>query len=58
MDGVADTPAIVLISSKQPPKSVTLAGQPLDTVTHDAANGLIYLRFVNTSAPRELSLTF
>jgi len=58
VEGVADTPAIVLLSAPQPPKSVTLDGQPLESFVHDAKEGLLYLRFNNTSAPRELSVTF
>jgi len=58
VEGVGDTPAIVLLSAPQPPKSVTLGGQPVESVVHDAKEGLLYIRFNNTSAPRELSVTF
>lgn len=58
VEGVAGTPAIVLLHAPHPPKSATLGGQLLESVVHDAGEGLLYLRFTNTSAPRELTLTF
>ncbi|WP_193212392.1 DUF4350 domain-containing protein [Luteolibacter marinus] len=58
VEGVGDTPAVVLIKSARVPASVTLDGVPVPDVTHDAENGLLYIRFHNTSAPRELALSY
>ena len=58
VEGVGDTPAIVLISTKTAPAAVTLDGEPVADLTHDPANGLLHVRFPNSSAPRELALTY
>jgi hypothetical protein len=58
VEGVAGTPAIVLIASEKAPVSVTLDGNPLENVSHLPEEGLLYLRFPNTSAPRVLSVKF
>ena len=58
VEGVADTPAVVLISTAKAPRSVTLGGQTLETFTHSAEEGLLYIRFPNTSGPRELEVKF
>jgi hypothetical protein len=58
VEGVGDTPAIVLIGCPAAPKVISLAGQPLTTFTWDAAEQLLHIRFPNESAPRVLSVTF
>jgi len=58
VEGVARTPAIVLLSAPRPPTSITLDGQPLDTVRYSTEHGLLWLRFTNESKPRELVLRF
>jgi len=58
VEGVADTRAIVLIASKKAPETVTLDGKAVESVTHVPEEGLIYLRFPNTAAPRDLSVKF
>jgi len=58
VEGVADTPAVMLVSSAKAPKTVSLEGRPLDSHEYSAAEGLLYIRFPNTSAPRELTVEF
>jgi hypothetical protein len=58
VEGVAETPAIVLIATTKAPESVVLDGKPLENVSYLPEQGLLYLRFPNTSAPRELSVKF
>jgi hypothetical protein len=58
VEGVADTPAIVLIHAPKPPQTATLAGQPLKDYEYSPADQLLWIRFSNQSKPRELRLTF
>lgn len=58
VEGVADTPAIVLIAADKAPKSVKLDGAELTPITHSAKDGLLYVRFPNESRPRELTVAF
>ena len=58
VEGIADTPAIVLIACAKPPQAVTLDGTAITTFTHSAADGLLHIRFPNESRPRELAVTF
>ena len=58
VEGVGDTPAILLISSPQPPHSVQLEQQALDSFTFNQAEGLLYVRFMNESRPRNLTVEF
>jgi len=58
VEGVGDTPAIMLISSAKPPRSVQLDQQPLTSFTYDPAERLLYLRFPNEARPRNLVVEF
>ncbi len=58
VEGVANTPAIVLLQSAQEPKRITLAGEPLTGWRWDAAERLLWIRFENTSSPRELIVEY
>lgn len=57
-DGVANTPAVVLLRAPKAPASVTLDGQPLEGAQFDAQEHLLWVRFSNASKPRELVLKF
>ncbi len=57
VEGVADTPAIVLLPAPHSPRSVTLDGQSLESFEYSAA-GLLWIRFGNEARPRELSVRF
>ena len=56
IEGIAETPAIVLLSSPRPPARITLDGEPLETFTYDSTEKLLHLHFPNTSAPRTLTV--
>ncbi|HYG33428.1 MAG TPA: DUF4350 domain-containing protein, partial [Clostridia bacterium] len=59
VEGVPDTPAIVLIrAGKNAPRAISLAGQTLTDYTFSAEDRLLWVRFTNTSAPRELKVEF
>jgi hypothetical protein len=58
VEGVGDTPAIVMISSTKPPRSVQLDQQALDSFTFNQAEGLLYVRFMNEPRPRHLAIEF
>jgi len=58
VEGVGDTPAMMMISSTKPPRSVQLDQQALDSFTFNQAEGLLYVRFMNESRPRHLAIEF
>jgi hypothetical protein len=58
VEGVACTPAVVLIHSPLAPTRVTLAGAPLDQWRWDPAERLAWVHFSNTSDPRDLVIGF
>jgi len=58
VEGVGNSPAIMLISTAKPPRSIQLDQQPLDSSSYDAAEGLLYLRFPNEARPRNLVVAF
>ena len=58
VEGIGETNAILLFSSPKAPKSVKLAGNPIDTFTYDATEKLLHLRFPNEASPRELTIEF
>jgi hypothetical protein len=56
VEGVADTPAVVLMKCSKAPRSVTLEGKPIGSFTYSPEEYLLWIRFNNTSAPRTLSI--
>jgi hypothetical protein len=58
VEGVGDTPAIILLQASRPPRRVTLAGQTLDTFDYSAKDRLLWVRFENDVIPRDLSVEF
>jgi hypothetical protein len=58
VEGVGKTPAVVLLHAPQAPRSITLAGQPLDTTAYSASQRLLWIRFANEGRPRELVVEF
>jgi hypothetical protein len=58
VEGIGDTPAILLISTAKPPRSILLEQNPLDTFTYNPAEGLLYIRFPNEARQRELVVEF
>jgi hypothetical protein len=58
VEGVPDTRAVVLLRVPGQPKRITLAGQPVADGQYSTADHLLWVRFTNTAAPRELALAF
>ena len=58
VEGVADTPAVVLLRVPRQPHRVTLAGEPISECEYSAADHLLWVRFTNRAEPRELALAF
>ena len=58
VEGVAQTPAVVLLTSRKAPKSVTLDGVALTDFTYSAEDNLLHLRFPNEARPRKLSVAW
>jgi hypothetical protein len=58
VEGVAQTPGIVLLRAPKPPRSVSLSGQPIAKFEYSAKDRLLWIRFLNESRPRELNVTF
>jgi hypothetical protein len=58
VEGVAQTPAVILLRTQKPPRSIVLDGKPMESFEYSAADGLLWIRFVNESRPRTLSVSF
>ena len=58
VEGVVNTPAVVLLRAPTAPRSVTLAGQPLESFDYSAEDRLLWIRFTNEARPRELAIEF
>jgi hypothetical protein len=54
VEGVGDTQAVVLLHSAKPPTSITLAGEPIISFEYSPTDRLLWVRFTNTTSPREL----
>lgn len=59
VEGVANTPAVVLLGGlNAAPKTVALGGTPVSEVEYSAADHLVWIRFSNEAAARELEIKF
>jgi hypothetical protein len=58
VEGVVNTPAELLLRVPAAPHSVTLAGLPLTSFHYSAEDRLLWIRFTNEAAPRELAIEF
>jgi hypothetical protein len=58
VEGVANTPGVVLLRAKNAPKSIDLAGAPQATFEYSEPDGLLWVRFNNESVPRTLTINF
>ncbi len=58
VEGVADTPAILLLHAPSRPRSVTLSGQPVPDYEFSPVEHLLWIRFTNRAQPRQLTLQF
>ncbi len=58
VEGIAGTPAVVLLQVEKPVREIRLGSEMLTPAQKDPANNLLWLKFGNTSSPRELVLEF
>jgi hypothetical protein len=58
VEGVVNTPAELLLRVPAAPSSITLAGQALTAFHYSAEDRLLWIRFTNEAAPRELAIEF
>ena len=58
VEGVGKTPAIILMRAPKPPREIMLGGQALKDFDYSATGRLLWVRFPNESAPRELRVRF
>jgi hypothetical protein len=58
VEGVSNTPAIMLLESARVPQNVILDGDKLTTFEYSAGEQLLWIHFENTSAPRELKVEY
>ena len=58
VEGVNETPAIILISTDKAPRSIQLDQHPLDSFTYDSSEQLLSIHFPNASRPRKLCVEF
>ena len=58
VEGVAGTPAVVLLRAPTPPRSVTLDGTALENFEYSSSERLLWVRFANEAKARELRVQF
>jgi hypothetical protein len=58
VEGVTDTPAVVLLRVSAAPRSVALAGQPVNDYLYSTEHRLLWVRFSNEAKPRGLTIEF
>lgn len=54
VEGVGDTPAVVLIQTDSKPRSIKLDNQPVENVTYNTEEHLLCVHFPNEARPRKL----
>ena len=57
-EGIDASPAIVLLESPQPPRTVTLDGTALSTFEYSAKDHLLWIHFENKAERQDLSVHF
>ncbi|RYG24992.1 hypothetical protein EON82_08730 [bacterium] len=58
VEGISDTPGVLLVRMPKAPKKVTLDGQPLSDQTYDEQEKLLWLRFPNQPRPRRIEVEY
>jgi len=58
VEGVGNTPAVVLLHSPSRPELVELEGKPLDAIEYSSAEKLLWIRFPNEPRQRELMIRY
>ena len=56
VEGVANTPAVLLIRTKSPPRSIMLDDQAISDFRFSKSDGLLWVRFQNEARPRTLTV--
>ena len=58
VEGVGDTPALVLLRASKAPRAITLDNETVKDFDYSAADKLLRVRFHNEARPRTLSIQF
>ncbi|HEX3799570.1 MAG TPA: hypothetical protein VH413_12800 [Verrucomicrobiae bacterium] len=58
VEGVADTPGLILLRSPQAPKSITQGGQVVQNFEYSPVEKLLRIRFTNQSQPVKFAVSF
>ncbi len=58
VEGVGQTPALLLLRLERKPKTVRLEGKDIETLAYSETEHLLWVRFENESYPRELNIQF
>jgi hypothetical protein len=58
VEGVGETPAVVLLQDVNAPRAITLAGEAVKDFEYSAQDKLLWIRFTNESRPRWLAVQF
>ena len=58
VEGVGETPGILLVESPRRPAAVTLGGENVSTFDYSAQEHLLWIHFANQAQPRELSVHY
>ena len=58
VEGVGNTAAVVLLHAPKRPREIKLRGQALEDFEYSATDNLLWIRFPNEAAPRELTVRF
>lgn len=56
VEGIEDTPGVLLLRMSQAPASATVDGQPITDMKYDAKEKLLWLRFPNQARPRRIEV--
>ncbi|PYI84662.1 MAG: hypothetical protein DME26_12860 [Verrucomicrobia bacterium] len=58
VEGVGNSPAVILMHAPERPSEIKLRGQALKDFEYSIADQLLWIRFANEAAPREVSVRF
>ena len=58
VEGVTNTPAVILLKTGRPPQSVTLDDKPVKKINYSANDQLLWIHFTNEAEQRKLSIVF
>jgi len=58
VEGVGETPAIMLLESVEAPRAVTLDGKNVTDLEYSAKEHLLWIHFKNDASPHELAVQY